>query len=180
MNRYTETHIEQYRQYYAGHQLRVRPHRWQADIEALAVAIGAVSILDYGCGQGALLARFASRSIRSYDPGVPEWAVEPAPADLVVCVHMLEHVEPECVPAVLAHLWGLTRCAAFIVVSCAPSTKCLPDGTPWHTCVQSPDWWASHLNDLVAPDRGEPISVERPDREYAVVLRRRSPSPGGF
>ena len=165
-------HLDRYQAHYAQHSARERPHRWQGIVERLSGELGAISVLDYGCGPAANLARFSALHVTSYDPAVPEYAPEPAPVDLVVCMHVLEHVEPEYLDATLLHLWRLVRIAALVTVSCQVSTKLLPDGSPWHCCVKPPAWWEATLTALVIPGTLEPLPVERPGLEYGCLLRR--------
>ena len=177
MTRYSSAHIALYRQHYATVTPRVLAPRWLSLVERLVVELHADSVLDYGCGQVANLAQHASMPVRSYDPAVPAYAAEPESADLVVCMHMLEHVEPGYVPATLLHLWSLADKAALVMVSCQPSTKVLPDGSPWHAFIQSPHWWAETLTDVLAPGHMEPVPVDRPGLEYGAVLWRTGHAP---
>ena len=174
----SDHHRVLYQQYYAAHPPCVlRPHRWQPLVERLVQATGALSILDYGCGPAANLARFAPWLVHNYDPGVPEFAGAPAPADLVVCMHALEHVEPDCLGAVLAHLRVCTSGYVLVVVSCQSSTKLLPDGTPWHTCVHNGAWWQTRLQSLGA----EILRIaddDMPTQSYGGLYRREDLSYG--
>jgi hypothetical protein len=146
----SDAHRARYQQYYATKTPRVRPHQWQPLVDALVTDLAATSVLDYGCGQEANLARYASYPVENYDPGVPAWAQEPLPADLVVCVHVLEHVEDACLEAVITDMLSLATRAMLLLVSCEPSTKLLPDNTPWHTCVHHGSWWAQLVSATVA------------------------------
>lgn len=177
MKRYSDEHIAQYRQHYAVETPRLRGHRWQATVDALATESGAQSVLDYGCGQGARLLPCPGVALARYDPGVPAWATEPVPADLVVCLHALEHVEPGCIHAVLRHLWSLTLRLALVVASCQPSSKRLPDGTPWHTLVRPPQWWEAYLARFW-PVTPCPVLDPREGYEWACVLRRAGDAAG--
>jgi len=102
-------------------------------------------VLDYGCGKGNL-AKALQFAIRNYDPAVTAWSAPPTPADLVVCTDVLEHIEPECLGAVLADLRRLTRKALYIDVSIRPAFKSLPDGRNAHLLVREPDWWVNILS----------------------------------
>lgn len=106
---------------------------------------GSSTVLDYGCGKGTLWKALGSM-VRNYDPAVPEWSATPDPADLVVCTDVLEHVEPEHLDDVLGDIRRLARKAAFLVISCRPATKTLPDGRNAHLTVESPAWWLKKVS----------------------------------
>lgn len=109
---------------------------------------GISSMLDYGCGKGSLKAALdpvLSIDIREYDPAVPGKDATPAPADLVVCTDVLEHVEPECIDDVLAHLVSLGNKAVLVAVACRAGNRQLEDGRTDHLTVQPPKWWAKRL-----------------------------------
>src|SRR6266705_2117326 len=66
------------------------------------------NVLDYGCGK-ATLQRGLPFPIQNYDPCIDEYSKRPVPADIVVCTDVLEHIEPECLKAVLDDIRGLTK-----------------------------------------------------------------------
>lgn len=122
--------------------------KWAETVLALIAEVGATSVLDYGCGQGAL--RDAVMGDRrpgmwlrfdEYDPAVEHKTEMPGPADLVVCTDVLEHVEPEKLPAVLAHLKMLARKAVFVVVALGPDGKQLADGRNAHLIQRPAQKW---------------------------------------
>jgi hypothetical protein len=135
----SQRHARLYQDYYAQRRIEPRRSGWVDRVEALAKQLRASSIIDYGCGAARGISHFCSLPVADYDPGVPGCTDIPAPADLVVSMHALEHVEPQYVDAVIDHMLALARTAVFIVVSCEPSTKKLPDGSPWHCFVRSAD-----------------------------------------
>lgn len=102
-------------------------------------------VLDYGSGPAEALRHHLPWTVRSYDPGVPHLAAPPEPADFVACVHALEHVEPECVTTVLTHIRSLALVGTWLAISLEPSTKLLPDGSPWHSVVWSKEQWLAEL-----------------------------------
>lgn len=164
----SDRHADLYRRYYAERDIAPRPSQWQPRIEELARRIGARSIIDYGCGANRGLSRFSKLRVVDYDPGLPEVSVLPEPADLVVSIHMLEHVEPECVDSVIDHMLSLAEKALLLVVSCQPSTKSLPDGSPWHSFVRDADWWRARL---IGFEPQAPLR-DRPGSEYAALFAR--------
>jgi len=120
-----------------------------------AVALDAVTILDYGCGQGSLKDalmgltwwRYNGGRVYEYDPCVPEKAKRHRPKDLVVCTDVLEHVEPECFEAVLADLKRLSLKGCYVSIATRPSNKRLPDGRNAHLIVESASWWIGQFLD---------------------------------
>lgn len=134
---------------------------------ALLKTLGA-DFLDYGCGKGALSR--ALPGVRNYDPCVPEYSGEPSPADVLVCTDVLEHIEPECLDAVLAHMRDLTRVTAYVVVALKPDrSKTLPDGSDPHRIVKSAQWWQKELGRYFWVDSLE----QRANIEARFVLRPR-------
>lgn len=113
-----------------------------------ATKYGCASILDYGCGKGTLAAHLRTRiDVREYDPAIPGKDSEPEPADLVVCLDVMEHIEAGCLQNVLDHLQGLANKAVMFIVSTVPAKKRLPDGCNAHLIVESADWWLGHFRD---------------------------------
>lgn len=98
------------------------------------------SVLNYGCGKSFLRADFASNVV-NYDPAIPGYDALPQPADVVICTEVLEHVEPDCLDAVLDHLQSLTKRVAFLVIPTMPAKKFLADGRNAHLIQQKYDWW---------------------------------------
>jgi hypothetical protein len=123
----------------------------------------ATSLLDYGCGtvdmgmelvkahQAGRLPRSQMDRpliVQSYDPGVRDRKQLPNPADVVMCVDVLEHVEPDKVQAVLRHIYSLTIKCALLVIATRPADKRLPDGRNAHLTIDNSSWWQHQLRDL--------------------------------
>lgn len=113
-------------------------------VAGLAEKLGTRDILDYGCGK-ALLAKGLPFPIQSYDPCIPDFNRTPVPADIVVCTDVMEHIETECLDAVLDDLQRLTKRLLFLDVACRPAKKFLPDGRNAHITIQTPNWWLGKL-----------------------------------
>lgn len=105
------------------------------------------SVLDYGCGQGHLgrLMR-PDYDVREYDPAIPGKDAQPEPADVVVCADVLEHIEPELLDDVLAHIRDLTQIRAVLVIATGPSAKLMADGRAAHLIVENGEWWRDKLS----------------------------------
>lgn len=108
-------------------------------------SIGSKDVLDYGCGKSTL-ARALNFPIREYDPCIPGKDAAPSPADIVACTDVLEHIEPDCLEAVLEDLARVTRKVLICTVCTVLAEKTLPDGRNAHLIVEPMDWWAGRLN----------------------------------
>lgn len=122
-----------------------RGFNWGYLIAGIALVEQCKTILDYGCGKGTLVRTLRDEGLlkaTGYDPAVPEFASEPQPADLVASVDVMEHIEPDCLEDVLAHLARLTRKALFVAISTRPAKRFLSDGCNTHLIVEDgAGWW---------------------------------------
>ena len=103
------------------------------------------TVLDYGAGKGRLAQAITPKlavEVTMYDPAIPELA-DPAEGqfDLVCCIDVLEHIEPECLENVLDALQGHTGFYTFLSVHTGPAKKTLPDGRNAHLIQERPEWW---------------------------------------
>ena len=121
-----------------------------APLVASLLEIGhCTSLADYGAGKCNLkhsLDRIGQTGIRylPYDPAFPEYG-PPQPADLVCCIDVLEHIEPELLDAVLDDIAAVTRRLGLLTVHTGPAVKTLSDGRNAHIIQQPPSWWLPRL-----------------------------------
>ena len=103
------------------------------------------TLLDYGCGSNLSLTKTLKPSrdfqYQAYDIGVPEYAGDPVPSEMVTCIDVLEHIEPEYLENVLDHLEELTEVVLFASVHMGPAGKFLDDGRNAHLTQERPGWW---------------------------------------
>lgn len=126
-------------------------HKAAARVKGV-IAPSCRTILDYGCGKGTLRPLLESQTVTvdEYDPGIPGKDTPPiGPYDLVVCIDVLEHLEPETVDAVLDDLFRLGT-DVFLIIDTIRAKKTLPDGRNAHLTVKGLSWWMAKLN-----ERGE-------------------------
>lgn len=106
------------------------------------------SVSDYGAGKKRLQEGLARAGVEvtylPYDPVFPEYGV-PQPADLVCCIDVLEHIEPDCVDAVLTDLHRIMPLCGFFSIHTGAAAKVLSDGRNAHLIQQPPSWWLPRL-----------------------------------
>jgi len=121
--------------------------KWAGQIKEMYGTLKAKSILDYGCGKQTLGKALPHLIVKGYDPAIPDLSDAPEPADLVTCTDVLEHIEPDCLDAVLD---DLRRCAVkgiFLTVATRPAVKMLADGRNAHLIQQPAKWWLPKIMD---------------------------------
>ena len=109
----------------------IRDNRWE-------------SIHDYGAGKrrlkDALEQLGAEVAYSAYDPVFPEYG-KPQSADLVCCIDVLEHIEPEHLDAVLDDLQRIVTNVGFLTIHTGPAVKVLSDGRNAHLIQKPASWW---------------------------------------
>jgi hypothetical protein len=120
-----------------------------AMVSELIDQTGAKSLLDYGCGRMQNLARHINPGhdveYIAYDPGVPELSAQAEPAELVCCIDVLEHIEPELLDNVLDDLRRCVVGTGFFTIHTGPALKTLSDGRNAHLIQEPPAWWLPKL-----------------------------------
>lgn len=113
-------------------------------VKALLKTGRCTSLSDYGAGKCKLweaIGPFAAGiDYRPYDPAFPGYGPV-RPADLVTCIDVLEHIEPDCLDSVLDELQSITRRLALFTVHTGPAKKVLSDGRNAHLTQQPASWW---------------------------------------
>jgi len=118
--------------------------------EIIQHADGRLNWLDYGAGSGGLSRAVSAMhqgifSISEYEPSRENSSI-PEPAEFVVCIDVLEHVEPDLIHYVLDDLQRVTIDKGFFTISCRPAKKVLHDGRNAHLIIESPEWWMPLLS----------------------------------
>jgi len=112
---------------------------------------GCKSVSDYGAGKRRLLDGLRQAGIDllnyyPYDPVFPEYG-EPKPADLVCCIDVLEHIEPDLVDNVILELANITSNIGFFSIHLGPAGKFLDDGRNAHLIQKPSSWWLKKITD---------------------------------
>jgi hypothetical protein len=118
-------------------------------IKDLVQRVRAKSISDYGAGKKHLLKALNDLGVSDfayfpYDPAFPEYG-DPVAADLVVCIDVLEHIEPEYLDGVLRELATLVQRFGFFSIHTGAAKKLLPDGRNAHLIQEPMAWWLPRL-----------------------------------
>jgi hypothetical protein len=111
----------------------------------------AKSLSDYGAGKQNLKKALdglgkSDLDYRPYDPAFPEYG-PPQPAELVCCIDVLEHIEPDYVDAVVLDLRSITQKVGFFSVATGPAAKVLADGRNAHLIQKPTSWWLPKLSE---------------------------------
>lgn len=115
-------------------------HKWAEHVRQFCEQLKTRDVLDYGAGKETLQ-RALPFPIKMYDPCIPHLSTPPEPADFVVCTDVLEHIEPDCLDAVLDDIARLTKKLCFLEVATRPAVKFLPDGRNAHLIQWPASWW---------------------------------------
>lgn len=140
---------------------------WKDFIAGLLRDFNAKTVIDYGCGKGGMTDALAALGydVQGYDPAIPAFHKLPRKADFLVSLDVLEHIEPECLDAVLAHICGLAP-VCFLTIATRNAKHVLPDGRNAHLIVQNSAWWTERLGQYFSQIIPQPIFR---NREMAVL-----------
>ena len=103
------------------------------------------SISDYGAGKKRLidtLTMLKSSPLKyfAYDPAFPQYGI-PMKADLVCCIDVLEHIEPNLIDNVIEDLSKIIINVGFFTVHQTPAKRILSDGRNAHLILKPTHWW---------------------------------------
>lgn len=144
--------------------------QYGATVAALLRSTGASSLLDYGCGSKRSLLQTlelpADVVYEGYDPAIPDFSGDPCPAELVVCIDVLEHIEPGLLDNVLDNLADLCDPLGLFTIHSGPAVKVLSDGRNAHLTQEGPDWWLPRLR-----ERFEVLELSAIANGFAVLVR---------
>ena len=107
-------------------------------------------MLDYGAGWGGVKARLAEERpevvVHEYEPSRDDACDPPAPCTFVICVDVLEHVEPELIEEVLDDLERVITDTAYLTIFFEKAKRTLSDGRNAHLIVKPFEWWLRKLS----------------------------------
>lgn len=127
-------------------------------------------LLDYGCGKGRLAGALKPQkalAVYGYDPGIEGLDSSPDPTEMVVCIDVLEHVEPDHIDDVLDDLKRVTMRLGFFSIHTGPAIKVLSDGRNAHLIQEDYTWWMPKLW-----DRFHVHSMQHASNGFYVVVQK--------
>ncbi len=144
MNAISEQYRKQNREMHErdeGYGAGIATNYWYALAESMIKSYSPTTILDYGCGKGRFGQTYPHLMIEGYDPAIPGMDEPPEPADMVVCMDVLEHVEPEHLEALLDDLKRCVLKWGFFTIGTGKAMRTLPDGRNAHLTQAGPEFW---------------------------------------
>lgn len=165
---FTKGHQKKLVEYYSDKEFTIERPRWLDRILNIAAQGRPETVLDYGAGVAQPLSRWTDLNVTNYDPlySSKSFVKSLKPFDLVVCNHVLEHVEEDCLDDVLTHIGMLTKGAAYISVGLGPAVKYdLAGEVAWKVEPRSTTWWLMKLHDQL----GQVAEVARDEKEIAFI-----------
>lgn len=138
--------------------------KWVQKVIELSERYNTQNVLDYGCGKGRLQQGLPFQ-ITQYDPAIPEHSDHPTDThDIVVCTDVLEHIEPDCIDAVLDDIANLTNKVVLLTVATRRANKTLADGRNAHLIIKNKDWWLKKVE-----ERFTILEQFGNEREYTII-----------
>jgi hypothetical protein len=126
-------------------------------------------LLDYGAGKGRLAESLDvdhDITVQQYDPAIPEFSAEALESEMVACIDVLEHIEPELLDNVLDDLKRVTRSIGLFTVATEEAMKTLNDGRNAHLIVEPASWWLPKIM-----ERWDLHTFQRRDDGFMVLVR---------
>lgn len=119
--------------------------KYAQKVQMAYIMTGCESLLDYGCGKATLADSLPQIKVTNYDPAMPRFSARPQPCDMVACTDVMEHIEPECIDAVLDDIKSLAKKTVFFSIATRPARKTLPDGRNAHISIHDYLWWTNKI-----------------------------------
>lgn len=113
-------------------------------VSQIVNTLGVTHLLDYGAGKCRLFYNLKADhplKLQAYDPAIEKLSSPPVPAEMVACIDVLEHIEPELLDNVLDDLVRVTEAVCVLTIHTQAALKTLPDGRNAHLIQEPLEWW---------------------------------------
>jgi hypothetical protein len=151
MSTISNTYLETQKELHKNPEYGTASLSYATMLKSIIDQTGAKSISDYGAGKcnlkkGLQHAGLTEFEYFPYDPVFPEYGI-PKSADMVCCIDVLEHIEPELIGNVLCELSSITKKTGFFTIATGPAKKVLSDGRNAHLIQKPSSWWLRKVVD---------------------------------
>ncbi len=139
-------------------------------VSKLINELNITDVLDYGAGKGMLakcLKLDHDVEVHHYEPAVEEWSKKPDSHQLVCCLDVLEHIEPELIDEVLDDLVRCTEFFGIFSIHTGAAVKTLSDGRNAHLIQAPSSWWLPKIQ-----ERFELLAFQANPHGFYVVVRK--------
>jgi hypothetical protein len=145
----SEDYLKQQRELHSNPNYGVASQSYAPIVAEIIKKLQISSVADYGAGKCRLASSLqqlglALSSYFPYDPAFPEYG-QPRSADLLCCIDVLEHIEPQFLGNVIDQIGDLATKYAFVTVHTGSAIKTLPDGRNAHLIQAPSSWWLGRL-----------------------------------
>lgn len=111
------------------------------------------TIIDFGCGKGALkrvLKNKYSIQIDEYDPAIPEkHIIGKTQYDLLITTDVLEHLYEDEIETFFKEILKLEPKYMFHAICTRKADNVLPNGTNAHKTIKSKNWWIEKIGSII-------------------------------
>lgn len=138
------SYLEQQRKLHENENYGVASIQYAPLVSQVVNTLQVHHLLDWGCGKGRLFQNLKAdhkMKLQAYDPAVERFSTPPIPAEMVTCIDVLEHIEPELLDETLDELARLTEAVVLLTIHTGPAVKVLDDGRNAHLTQQPIEWW---------------------------------------
>lgn len=141
-------YLEQQKKLHENDNYGVASVQYAPLVSQIVNTLGVQHLLDWGCGKGRLFQNLKAdhkMKLQAYDPAVERFSAQPVPAEMVTCIDVLEHIEPDKLDETLDELASLSEVLIFLTVHTGPAVKVLDDGRNAHLTQQPIQWWLPRI-----------------------------------
>jgi hypothetical protein len=133
------------------------------------------TLSDYGAGKKNLIKGLVESGVHldeyyPYDPSFPEYG-PPKKADLVCCIDVLEHIEPDLIDNVIRDLSKIVVNYGFFTIHMEDAKKILADGRNAHLIQKPSSWWLKKLTEYFDILHLETINDNRGKKGFWVAIK---------
>jgi hypothetical protein len=128
----------------------------------------AKEVLDYGCGSSSFknnIPKDAPYKVYEYDPGIEGKEGVQTPKDFLICIDVLEHVEPNLIDNVIKQIADSIKIQGYLTIAMYPAMRILQDGRNAHLIIEDMPWWVNKLSQYLSI-----LSITKTNQQLDVIV----------